>query len=103
VAVGAAAVVVEVGRPRPAKNRRDTQRPPTWRANCRGSITADSKFLRLRVGPRTVAQTGGTHDLYWFGPSESNTLRSVRATVLFALICSRGYKWAREGQVPKSL
>jgi hypothetical protein len=27
VAVGAAAVVVEVGRPRPAKNRRDTQRP----------------------------------------------------------------------------
>jgi hypothetical protein len=46
----------------------------------------------------------GTHkDLYWFGPPESNTLRPVRAAVLFALICSRGYNWAREGarsQVP---
>jgi hypothetical protein len=46
---------------------------------------------------------GGTQDLYWFGPPESRTLRPVRAAVLFALICSRGYKWARDGRVPKSL
>jgi hypothetical protein len=26
-----------------------------------------------------------------------NTLRRVRGVVLFALICSRGYKWMREG------
>jgi hypothetical protein len=70
---------------------------------CRGSLTAGSKFLGLRAGPRMVAQTRGTQDLYWFGPPRSNTLRPVRAAVLFALICSRGYKWAREGRVPKSL
>jgi hypothetical protein len=70
---------------------------------CRGSLTADSKFLGLRGWPRTVLQTGGTQDLYWFGPPESNTLRLVHAAVLFALICSRGYKWEREGRVPKSL
>jgi hypothetical protein len=46
---------------------------------------------------------GGTRDLYCFGPPESNTLRPVRAAVLFALICSRGYKWAREELGPKSL
>jgi hypothetical protein len=40
----------------------------------------------------------GVHkDLHWFRPPESNTLRSVRVAVLFALICSRGYKWVREG------
>jgi hypothetical protein len=48
---------------------------------CRGSLTADSKLLGLRAGPRMVAQTGGTHDLYWFGPPESTTLHPVRAAV----------------------
>jgi hypothetical protein len=62
-----------------------------------GSLTAGSIFLGLRAGPQTVAQMGVTQDLYWFGPPESNTLRAVCAVVLVALICSRGYKWAREG------
>jgi hypothetical protein len=61
-------------------------------SNCRGSVTAGSKFLGLRVGPRTVAQTGGTQDLYWFSPPESNALRPVCAAALSALICNRGYK-----------
>jgi hypothetical protein len=30
---------------------------------CRGSLTASSKFLRLRIGPRTVAQMG-VHRIY---------------------------------------
>jgi hypothetical protein len=42
----------------------------------------------------------GTQDLYRFGPPESNTLRPVRAAVLFVLICSRCYKWARGSSVP---
>jgi hypothetical protein len=62
------------------------------RRGCRGSLTAGNQFLRLRVGPQTVAQMGGTQDLYWFGSPESNTLRPVCDVVLFALICSRGYK-----------
>jgi hypothetical protein len=56
-----------------------------------------SKFLGSRAEPRTVTQTWGTQDLYWFGPPESNTLRPVCVSMLFVLICSRGYKWAREG------
>jgi hypothetical protein len=44
-----------------------------------------------------VAQAGGTQDLYGFRPPESNALRPVCAAVLFALICSGGYKWVREG------
>jgi hypothetical protein len=67
--------------------------------------TAGSKFLGLCVGPWMVAQTGVMQDLYRFRPPESNTLRPVRATVLFALICSRGYKLnERERELgPKSL
>jgi hypothetical protein len=70
---------------------------------CRGSLTAGSKFLGLRVGPRTVAQTGGTQDLYWFRPPKSNTLRPVRVAVLFAMICSRGYKMGERGSLVPSL
>jgi hypothetical protein len=44
-----------------------------------------------------VAQMGVHKDLYSFGTRKSNTLHPVRAAVLFALICSRGYKWARKG------
>jgi hypothetical protein len=84
-------VVVVVGRSRSEK-RRDTQKGLPHASNCRSSLTAGSKFVGLRAEPRTVAQTGGTQDLYWFGPPESNTIRPVRAAILFALICSRGYK-----------
>jgi hypothetical protein len=79
---------------------------PRWQGNpckagqaygCRGSVIVGNKFLGLRVGPRTIAQMGGTQDLYWFGPPESNTLCPVRATVLFALICSRCYKLGERG------
>jgi hypothetical protein len=49
------------------------------------------------AGPRMVAQMGVHKDLYWLGHPEIITLRPVRVAVLFALICSRGYKWVREG------
>jgi hypothetical protein len=74
-----------------------TRKGPYLTRQLSGSVTADSKFLGLCAGPRMVAQIWRTQDLCWFGPPESNTLRPVRAAVLFALICSRGYKWAREG------
>jgi hypothetical protein len=70
----AAAVVVEDGLPRREKN------------------VVTRKTPAFRVGPRTVAQTWGTQDLYLFRPLESSTLRPVCAAVLSALICSRGYK-----------
>jgi len=44
---------------------------------------------------------GGHKNLYWFGlnvPTSSSLL-----LVLPALVCSRGYKQAREGADPKSL
>jgi hypothetical protein len=68
VAVGVAAVIVVFRfltwlAIRDLQKRRDTQKAPTWRANCRGSLTTDSKFLGLRAGPWTVAQMG-VHRIY---------------------------------------
>ena len=44
---------------------------------------------------------GGHKDLYWFGPNVPTS--SLLLLVLQHLVCSRGYKYAREGEGPKSL
>jgi hypothetical protein len=75
------AVVVVVGRLKPEKNCRDTQKAPTCHANCRGFVTASSKFFGLRVGPRTVAQMG-VHKIY-----TGSGLRRVIPYVQFELLC----------------
>ena len=44
---------------------------------------------------------GGNKDLYWFGQNVPTS--SLLLLVLPALVCSRGYKWTREGADPRSL
>ena len=44
---------------------------------------------------------GGHKSLYWFGRNVPTY--SLRLLVLPTLVYSRGYKWAREGEGPKSL
>ena len=44
---------------------------------------------------------GGHKGLYWF--EQNDPTSSLRLLVLLALVCSRGYKRAREGEGPKSL
>jgi hypothetical protein len=54
----------------------------TFRYNdCRGSLTAGSKFLGLHAGPWTVAQTW-VHMIY-----TGSGLRGVTPYVQFALLC----------------
>ena len=48
-----------------------------------------------------MAVLGGHKDLYWF---EQNILTSsLLLLILPALVYSRGYKWVREGEDPRSL
>jgi len=44
---------------------------------------------------------GGHKDLYWFGQNVPTS--NVLLLVLSTLVCSRGYKRAREGADPRSL
>ena len=44
---------------------------------------------------------GGHKGLYWFGQNVHTS--SLLLLVLLDLVCSRGYKQAREGEDPKSL
>ena len=44
---------------------------------------------------------GGHKGLYWFG--QNVPMSSLRLLVLPVLVCSMGYKRAREGEGPKSL
>jgi hypothetical protein len=49
--------------------------------HCRGSLTADSKFLGLRAGPRTVKQMGVCRIYTGSG------LRGVIPYIQFVLLC----------------
>jgi hypothetical protein len=62
-----------------------------------GFSTAGSKFVSDCMPGLARLRKWGHKDLFWFGPLESNTLRPVCVSVLFVLICGRGYKWTREG------
>jgi hypothetical protein len=44
---------------------------------------------------------GGQKGLYWF--RQKIPTFSVKLLMLLALVCSRGYKWVREGDGPKSV
>jgi hypothetical protein len=59
---------------------------------CQGSLPPAVNLYRLACRASDDCTNGGAHDLYWFGLPESNTLRPIRAVVLFVLICSRGTK-----------
>jgi hypothetical protein len=63
---------------------------PRWQGNpckagqaygCRGSVIVGNKFLGLRVGPRTIAQTG-VHKIY-----TGSGLRRVTPYVQFVQLC----------------
>jgi hypothetical protein len=82
---------------RDPQKRRDTQNTSTWRAKLSGFCNRRQIISRIACRALDDCASGGTQDLCWFGPPKSNTLRLVRAAVLFALIRSRGYKWAIEG------
>ena len=60
-----------------------------------------SKFLVLRVWLGWCAER--TQGLYWFGQKVPTSNSSLLLVLLALKVCSRGYKWAREGKDPKSL
>ena len=56
-----------------------------------------SKFLILHVWPRWCAKR--TQGLYWFGQNVPTSSLLLLLVLLALKVCSRGYKWPREGQV----
>ena len=74
-------------------SRSDEQYP------CRCFESPTSKFLDCASGSDGVLE--GHKGLYWFGQNVPTS--RLLLLVLSALVCSRGYKREREGEVPKSL
>ena len=93
-----------VGHPRPVKKkRRDTQKAPTWCANCRGLLPPASKFLRSRghmSDPDGLARE--TQRLYWFRPVRPYVQSETWCS--YARCLERGLQTSRERvSAPKSL
>jgi hypothetical protein len=62
---------------------------------CRGSLPPTVNLYRSRVGLRWLRKWG-VHRIYT-GSGLRRVTPYVQLAVLFALICSGGYKWVREG------
>ena len=67
--------------------------------NCRCfELPPTSKFLILHVWPGWCAKR--TQGLYWFGQNVPTSSSLLLLMLLALKVCSRGYKWSREGHVP---
>jgi hypothetical protein len=75
------------------------QKAPTWRANYRCFEPPTSKFISAHL-----ARMVSVEDARNYTCSSRTSLRLVQCCSCYRLcVCSRGYKWEREGRDPKSL